>query len=232
MPVSSIRSPIHRCENWIFDWSGTLVDDLTMVLDATNHVLGHYGEGEISRDDFRLRFRLPYAGFYEEVLPGVPLEELEDHFRVGFAKSAESGVVSPLLPYAREFLEFLHNGGRRMFILSSMDARAFDEHVVELGVDHYFEATYAGVLDKREQIHLMLEAHGLDAGTTVFAGDMRHDVETARHGGVSSIALLTGYQNEQHLSAAEPDLLAADLREVRCLIEKHGDLDTSTTPLP
>ena len=38
-----------------------------------------------------------------------------------------------------------------------MDAAAFERHAVELGIDHFFEATYAGVLDKRDQIHLMLE---------------------------------------------------------------------------
>lgn len=214
-----VRPRIDHYENWIFDWSGTLVDDLAMVLDATNHVLRHYGKGEIDREAFRMNFRLPYAGFYEEVLPGVPLDELEDHFRIGFAHSEASGVTSPLLPHAVDFLDFLHTRKKRMFILSSMDANDFDRHAVELGVDHYFEATYAGVLDKRDQIHRMIESHQLDTGSTVFVGDMCHDVETARHGGVTSIALLTGYQNADQLSAANPDLVADDLNEVRKLLE-------------
>ena len=127
-----VKSKLHHYQNWIFDWSGTLVDDLAMVLDATNHVLAQYGKGEIGREDFRMSFRLPYAGYYEEILPGIPLAELEDHFMEGFAHSEASGVTSPLLPYALEFLECLHSKDKRMFILSSMDAAAFERHAVEL----------------------------------------------------------------------------------------------------
>ena len=214
-----VRSRIHHYENWIFDWSGTLVDDLAMVLDATNHVLRKYGKGEIGREDFRMNFRLPYAGFYEEMLPDVPLAELEDHFREGFTHSEASGVRSPLLPFAVEFLNCLLSRKKRMFILSSMDAGAFERHAQELGVDHFFEATYAGILDKREQIHHMLETHRLDAESTVFLGDMCHDVETAKHGGVSSIALLTGYQSAEQLQGAEPDLLVDDLSHIHALLE-------------
>lgn len=213
-----VHTNIHRYENWIFDWSGTLVDDLTMVLDATNHVLGQYTRPRLSRDEFREHFRLPYSGFYQELLPGVPLDELEGHFRKGFADSEASGVTTPLLPHAVDFLQHLSNANRRMFILSSMDAPSFERHSRELNVDHFFEATYAGVLDKREQIHLMLATHGLDPAETVFLGDMQHDIDTARHGGVASIALLTGYQSAGQLEKSSPDLLAKDLSEVKSLL--------------
>ncbi len=222
-----MKSTLHHYQNWIFDWSGTLVDDLAMVLDATNHVLRTYGKDEIGREDFRMSFRLPYAGYYEEILPGVPLDELEDHFRQGFAESEASGVTSPLLPHALDFLERLQSKDKRLFILSSMDAGAFDRHAVELGIDHFFEATYAGVLDKREQIHLMLEKHDLDASNTVFLGDMCHDVETAKHGGVASIALLTGYQNAEQLGAASPDLLVKDLSVINPWLETPASSNNS-----
>lgn len=218
-----MKAKLHQYQNWIFDWSGTLVDDLAMVLDATNHVLRIYGKEEIEREDFRMSFRLPYAGYYAEILPGVPLEELEGHFREGFARSEASGVTSPLLPHALKFLESLQSKDKRIFILSSMDAAAFDRHAVELGIDHFFEASYAGVLDKRDQIHLMLEKHALEASNTVFLGDMCHDVETAKHGGVASIALLTGYQNAEQLGMASPDLLVDDLSII------HPWLDAPTS---
>lgn len=210
---------IHQYENWIFDWSGTLVDDLAMVIDATNHVMQHYGKGSIGRDEFKRRFRLPYAGFYNEILPGVPLDELEDHFRIGFANSANAGVTSPLIPHALEFLQCLSSQNKRMFILSSMDAEAFELHAKELGVDHFFEATYAGILDKRDYIHRLLNTHDLTASKTVFVGDMTHDVETAHHGAVSAIALLTGYQSKEQLSATNPDWLVDDLSHVHRMFE-------------
>ena len=49
--------------NIIFDWSGTLVDDLTPVLTATNHVFGLHGKPLFDRETFREKFYLPYKGF-------------------------------------------------------------------------------------------------------------------------------------------------------------------------
>ena len=102
-------------QNWIFDWSGTLVDDLGLVLDATNYVFRKYGVVELSREEFRKSFCLPYEDFYKEFIPGVELDELEVCFREGFAVS-EIGV--PLLEHSREFLDFLKERGARIFVLT------------------------------------------------------------------------------------------------------------------
>ena len=109
--------------NFIFDWSGTLVDDLGPVIEATNAVLGRYGLAALDREAFRRQFRLPYREFYAEVLPAVPLEELEGHFRLAFAAAASPVTV---LPHAREKLEWCRALGLRAFVLTSMDASAFD----------------------------------------------------------------------------------------------------------
>jgi len=47
--------------NIIFDWSGTLVDDLPAVLKASNFVLTQAGRPEMSMEEFRAEFSLPYA---------------------------------------------------------------------------------------------------------------------------------------------------------------------------
>ena len=86
-------------KNLIFDWSGTLVDDLGPTLEATNAVLQLHGKDTMNKEEFRRRFRLPYSEFYEEVLPGILLGELENHFRHAFANST---VPVTVLPHARE----------------------------------------------------------------------------------------------------------------------------------
>ena len=47
--------------NIIFDWSGTLVDDLPAVLRATNHVFRQAGREELSLDQFRAGNVFPTA---------------------------------------------------------------------------------------------------------------------------------------------------------------------------
>jgi phosphoglycolate phosphatase len=195
-------------KNLIFDWSGTLVDDMGPVIEATNVVLEKYGIAPYDREGFRRSFRLPYHEFYEELLPGVALSELEAHFRPAFDGATSLVTV---LPHAREKLEWAKQRGMRMFVLTSMDPTAFARQLNEFGMQDFFEKTYAGVLDKRELIAQILETHALHKDETAFIGDMTHDIETARHGGISSIAVLTGYHHAEVLAAVRPDITVPDL---------------------
>ncbi len=204
--------------NLIFDWSGTLVDDLGPVIEATNAVLGKYDVAPLDREGFRRRFRLPYREFYTEVLPHIPLEELEAHFRPAFDAALTPVTV---LPHAREKLKWCAALGIRTFVLTSMDTDAFERQMDDFGFRELFEATYSGVLDKREVIHRILETHGLDPAETAFVGDMTHDVETARHGGVASIAVLTGYNHPELLAQVRPDLTVPDLGVLRELLNRR-----------
>jgi len=151
----------------LFDWSGTLVDDLPPTLYATNAVLAKYEVPAMGREEFRERFRLPYPEFYEEVLPGVPLGDLEDIFRNAFNDSPEGVSV---LPHAREMLEWCRSQEIRCFVLSSMDVGIFTEQAKAFGLIEYFEGIYAGVIDKRQRIGKILEENGLEKETTAFLG--------------------------------------------------------------
>lgn len=209
-------------QNLIFDWSGTLVDDLGPTLEATNAVFSLHGRQSMDRDEFRRLFRLPYSEFYEEHLPGTRLDELEHHFRRAFAHSK---VPVTVLPHAREKLEWCREQGIRCFVLTSMDRGTFEKQLDDLAMRIYFEETYSGVLDKRKVIGELLEKHQLAPHHTAFLGDMIHDVVTAKHGGVTSVALLTGYTHREVLEAHEPDWIMEDLQEFQKLMEgKHSGL--------
>ena len=202
--------------NLLLDWSGTLVDDLPPVISATNHVLQHYGHPPLTREEFRVRFRLPFADFYEECLPGVPLTEVDALFHGRFVEIQDE--VIPL-PGLHQFLEFCRLGGRRLFLLSSMKQDHFELQAAKIGVRHYFEHAYASVLDKRAKIEEVLTTHGLAPEETAFLGDMVHDVDAARQGGVMSIAVLTGYDSIEKLSPSKPDVVVSSLEELRRLLQ-------------
>lgn len=203
-------------KNVIFDWSGTLVDDLPPVLEATNRIFAHYQRESMGREEFRRRFRLPFAEFYAEVLPGVSMADLDKLYFQFFAGSEDKVAI---LPGALEILQFCRVAGKRTFLLSSIHQDHYRVQSQALGLCEYFEMAYAQVLDKKEKIHEILEVHGLEPRETMFVGDMVHDIETARHGGVFAVATLTGYDPPERLAAANPDMTVPHMDDLRRYLE-------------
>lgn len=204
--------------NIIFDWSGTLVDDLPAVFKATNYVLAQADRPEMTFDQFRAEFCLPFTIFYDKHTPNVPLTELETWFHSHYRQAQDS--VNEL-PYARQFLEFCRAHQLRTFLLSTVHPEHFEAQNRLTGFGAYLDKHYVGVLDKRQKIHEILKENKLQPDETLFIGDMEHDIETARHGGVHACAVLTGYNTLQQLRAAEPDLIVEHLGELREILEQN-----------
>jgi phosphoglycolate phosphatase len=205
--------------NIIFDWSGTLVDDLPAVLKASNFVLTRAGKAEMTLEQFRAEFSLPFRKFYDRHTPEVPMARLEKWFHTEFRQSQGSVVE---LPHAREFLEFCRAKKIRTFLLSTIHADHFAVQCRVNGFDVYLDRPYTDVWDKRKKIHDILAENHLQPEETLFIGDMEHDIETAKHGGIHSCAVLTGYNTLAQLRAAKPDLIVEHLGELRRLLEQNG----------
>lgn len=204
--------------NIIFDWSGTLVDDLPAVWTATNHVLGQAGLAEMTLEQFRAEFCLPFARFYDRHTPHVPMAQLEEWFHRRFREVQDT--VTPL-PHAREFLEFCRARRIRTFVLSTVHADHFAVQNERVGFAPLLERPYVQIWDKRKKIHDILAENDLAPAETIFIGDMEHDIETARHGNIGSCAVLTGYNRLSQLRAARPDLIVEHLGELREILERN-----------
>ena len=221
--------------NVIFDWSGTLVDDLPAVWRASNHALEQAGVPAMSLEQFRRDFRLPARDFYVERVPKEALPELERWFLDGFRQVQDT--VTPL-PHAREFLEFCRQHGLRTFLLSAVHPALFAQQEQASGFGPFFDKTYLGAHDKKDLIGRILVENSLDPAQTVFIGDMQHDIETAHHGGVKSVGVLTGYDNLEKLRTSKPNLIVEHLAELRRHLETHqwrlesGPAQRSAFPIP
>ena len=76
----------------IWDWNGTLFDDLPIVVEAVNACLRSQGVSPIDQETYRSRFVRPLNGFYELLL-GRPVDDdlmleldhvFQDAYREGF----------------------------------------------------------------------------------------------------------------------------------------------------
>ncbi len=203
--------------NLIFDWSGTLGNDIDLTIEATNYVLAQYGLAPLDKKQFRNEFQLPYPDYYAWKTPGAALEDLENYYRFAFDHSA---TPVTLIPHAMEFMEWCRAQGIRCFALTSMDPKAFDEQSSELGIKPFFEAIHSGIHNKELYIPTVMTQHGLKPEETAFIGDMQHDIRAAHCAGITGIGVLTGYNNAEQLAESEPELTVPHLGALRALLEK------------
>ena len=199
--------------NVLFDWSGTLVDDLEAVWRSTNYTLEQAGRPVMSLGQFRAEFSLPFDEFYERVTPGVQLEQLEEWYKASFEE--EQKKIAPL-PHAIEFFDFCQQQQLGTFLLSTIHPDHYAAQSSRIQFD--FDRTYLRAMDKRETIKIILTENKLEPDETLFIGDMQHDVEAAHTGGVHSCAVLTGYNTLAQLRQSRPELIVEHLSELKTLL--------------
>jgi phosphoglycolate phosphatase len=206
-------------KNIILDWSGTVVDDLDAVIKATNSVLKDFGRPTVTKEEYRREFALPFTAFYDRFLPGVPLTRIDIVYHRFFAHYRDQ---INLMPGVAEFCAFSTTTGRRLFVLSTIEEGHFEYQAARHGIRAFFTRAYVGVMDKAKAIHSLLAENDLSPAETLFVGDMVHDMEAARHGGVMAVAVLTGFDPVEKLAACNPDLIIRDFGSLQRVLETAG----------
>ena len=147
----------------VWDWNGTLLNDLDIVVTATNAAFASIGGPAVTAEEHRRDFRRPISDYYAGVL-GRPVSvaefaELDAIFHHRYrealaavtltkdarqAMAAWSGTQSllsmwfhhELVPTVSRFgLSFLRVDGLRQNLGGGFKAAHLKEHLVELGID-------------------------------------------------------------------------------------------------
>ncbi len=205
-----------RVSHLILDWSGTLVDDLLPVFKTTNHVLETCGYKAITLQEFRAEFCLPIRKFYQHRIPEVPQAALEKIFLARYPEWREE---IQLLPHTLEFLRYCRSQRFGVYIASTVDPDTYHSQAKRFGIDGLITRPYIGIEDKTQKIHHILTENALAPEQTLFVGDMEHDIEAGKAGGVHTCAVLTGYNHVEKLRAMKPDLICEHLGELQQKLE-------------
>ncbi|MDX9701957.1 MAG: HAD family hydrolase [Candidatus Auribacterota bacterium] len=197
--------------NLIFDWSGVISDDLDVVLATYNEIFAIYGIPPLTREQFKNQFVLPYEIFCKNIIGGhAPLDELQDHFRRIYSKLTIPPVI---INGVEDVLDRLKAQQIPMAVLSSHSFVSI-ENKRYFPDKRFFAKIYEDVPNKLDWIHILLEELQFDPDNTYFIGDMTHDIETGKAGGVHTVAVTTGYQSRRTLQSADPDHIIDHLREI------------------
>ncbi len=205
----------------VWDWNGTLLDDLPIVVESVNVGLAAYGGSPIDADGYRSHYTRPVSLFYERLL-GRPVTDAEWlHINELFHEAYFSRVATVgLAPDAGTALDVARDRGLGQSLLSM----APHEHLVgivdRLGVAGYFDAVNGSQgnrgAEKADSLAEHLDVLGLAPAAVVVVGDVPDDAAAAWAVGAKAVLFDGGSHHRHDLEAvgvpvADSLTLAVDL---------------------
>ena len=215
----------------IWDWNGTLLDDVGAAVNALNRMLSARGVAPTTREYYRAHFGFPVRPFYEEL--GVDLAH-EDWDRICEDFHRFIGEEPDQRPRADAAAALERGGalGCRQSILSALREDLLRRDVSAAGLAGHFCAIY-GVdnLDGATKLSrgLDLMARIRESGEIdhcFFVGDTLHDAEVADALGARCILVAGGHQTTERLAAAGrpvADSLSAAIDIIQSEISKDEE---------
>lgn len=190
----------------VWDWNGTLLDDLGIVLEAVNRSIADFGVGAITADDYRDHYTRPVRRFYDRLFGRVIDDEEWLRLNAGFHDAYfELALEVDLAPSAHEAMDILEEAGWGQSLLSMSPQDWLEGIVGRLGLTERFELVdgLSGSTGGLKAVHLEdhLSVLGVDGESVVVVGDTPDDVAAARHVGATPILFHGGSHHMESLAA-------------------------------
>jgi len=202
----------------IFDFNGTVLDDVDVCLKAENHTIEHFGlkRDPLTRDEYLHIFTFPVKDYYERV--GFNWNEFsyEEVGRYWFDWYCALKNEYRLHEGVIELLKENRSKGLKNILLSASSLVELKKQLEELNIAEYFDEVlglgniYAG---SKEDIALDW-INDKDKDECIMLGDSLHDLEVAKAMGVKCILIARGHQARDILTANWEDVVD-DITEVK-----------------
>ena len=191
----------------VWDWNGTLLDDLAIVVKAVNRSIGALGVSSITADDYRDHYTRPVRQFYDRLFGRIVSDEEWLRLNTGFHDAYfDLAHQADLAPGARQAMDQLEQSGWTQSLLSMSPQDWLDGIVRRLEIDTRFEIVdgLSGPTGGLKARHLEehLEELGIEGSAAVVVGDTPDDVAAARHVGARAILFHGG---SHHMAVLEAE---------------------------
>lgn len=200
----------------VFDFDGTIVDTLSVMVKISNRIADHYGYRRVPVEDIpMLREKRPsevlrYLGISSFKLPIVVRRMRCEMNKEMVRLQMHIGI--------REMLVNLRNKGYVLGILTTNSR----ENVTEFLKNHdlqFFDFVYSGrsVFGKSWLLKKIMKEKTISHDDSIYVGDEIRDVEAAKKAQIRVIGVTWGYNTKAALEKSKPDYI----------VEKPEDLENT-----
>jgi phosphoglycolate phosphatase-like HAD superfamily hydrolase len=193
----------------IWDWNGTLLDDLHLVVDSVNASLTHLGVPTIGVEDYQRHFERPLHGFYERLLGHPVDDELMRVIDDVFHERYWSGYVAAELAVdAGRAVDMVADLSATQSVASMLRHDLLVPSIRQFGIEERMLAVdgHRGRVGETKEQHMARHVERLERmypemtrGDMVAIGDIVDDAVAAKAAGISCVLYDGGGQDRRAL---------------------------------
>ena len=209
-----------RYTHVIWDFNGTVLDDVRACIDTMNTLLSARGLPLLTEERYKEVFGFPVEEYYKRLGLDLTAEDFKTVLAPEWVEQyLKNSARATLFPGVQALSESLRRAGIRQSILSASHSDMLAEQLSERGALDWFDEIWG-----TDSIHAYgktalgaawKEAHPNDRA--VLLGDTEHDFEVAREIGADCILVAAGHYSEARLRRCGVTV-ASDLTECLSLL--------------
>ncbi len=205
-------------KNIVFDFNGTILDDVDLCLDILNQMLKRQSKPTFDVDSYKKIFTFPIIQYYLNAGLDFSKDSFEDLCAYFIEIYQPRSYKCNLYPYIKETLKELNDKGYNVILLSASEKNNLMNQVHNFKLTPYF-STILGISNvhaksKLEIAKRYFEESKLNLEETLFIGDSLHDYEVSSSLGGKCVLVTYGHQDKERLSSAGVPLIS-DIREIK-----------------
>lgn len=216
-----------RVRQVVWDWNGTLLDDLDCCLAVTNQLLAEFGLPELADvAAYRSVFGFPIIDYYAQLGfdtgAGGNFDAAARRYLELYSVAA---MTCELHPGAREALAALRGAGVAQVVISASEQQNLITQLAPFSLDRLLDGVH-GIADiyaasKLAVAERWLAASALDPAEVLFIGDSEHDFEIARTLGARCVLFAGGHHGHERLAGLGVPLVE-ELAQILDLVRPAG----------
>lgn len=196
---------LQKYRHIIWDWNGTLLDDVWLCVEIVNEMLDRRNKAPITRERYLAQFGFPVRDFYERIEFDFSAEPYEAVAREYIDRYEQRCRQCRLHDHAVDVLMHFHQSGRSQSILSAYHQTKLEGMLDFFELRSLFTTVLGGddhhARGKIDQGNRLAAELATDPGRAVLIGDTTHDYEVAQEAGIDCILFAGGHYLEQRLQS-------------------------------
>ncbi len=194
---------LKKYKHVIWDWNGTLFNDVELCSDIMNNLLRSRGLKIVTVEEYKSVFTFPVKKYYEILGHDVSDAnwEIISHEFINEYETRKH--ESDLYPQAEQVIKFISEMRISQSVLSAYSQHTLEELIEHFNLTNYFmrliglDNIYAA--SKIENGIKWMKELGHNKGDVLLIGDTVHDFEVADEIGADSLLITEGHQAKKSL---------------------------------